>query len=263
MSHISNISKVFNTDRWEYVAHVSGLEFYRSDVKVSYKMRGKRKKKKKTKRGEIMEFTQDSRSRLAFVANNTPITFTWMITLTYPREFESDGKVVKGHLNKFLTWARRAKPGIEYLWFLEFQKRGAPHFHILVDCPLDRQKVSERWFHHVNSGDELHIKAGTNVERIRTQDGARRYVVKYSMKMQQKKVPKAYRNVGRFWGHSKGVAPDVQFEIDDMVVSKDELVQALNFWDYVGAIENRPLSTLYGLSGDAYEILTGLGATHE
>lgn len=263
MSHNSNFSKDSAWDSWGYVKYISGLKFYRNDVRVSYAMRGNRKKPKKVKRGEIVEFTQDSRNRLAFVANNTPVTFEWMVTLTYPSEFETDGKTVKAHLNKFLTWMRKAKPGVQYLWFLEFQRRGAPHFHILLDMPLDRQKVSERWFDHVNSGDVKHIRAGTNVERIRKPDGARRYAVKYSMKMKQKKVPKAYRNVGRFWGNSRGVNPDVQMEIDDLSVSRKELTQALNFWDHVGAIEKRPLSTLYGASGNAYEILTGIGASHE
>jgi hypothetical protein len=39
------------------------------------------------------------------------------------------------------------------------------------------------------------------------------------MKMHQKKVPPEYRNVGRFWGHSKAVKPRPILETDIETVS--------------------------------------------
>lgn len=44
-------------------------------------------------------------------------------------------------------------------------------------------------------------------EAVREKDGAKRYALKYSLKPHQKKVPKQYQDVGRFWGCSRDVRP--------------------------------------------------------
>lgn len=240
---------------WDYVKGVKSIEFYARDAKVSYGMRGMPQSAGRGRGRKITEFTKDSRMKLAFVANNTQIGFEWMITLTYPGEFETDGKEVKKHLGKFLSWMRGREMGVQYLWFLEFQKRGAPHFHILVDRAFDKNRVSAIWYKHVASGDKRHLAAGTRVERIRKQDGARRYVVKYAQKMKQKEVPDAYQNVGRFWGNSAGVKPLPIGSVDMDMAEPVELVQAMNFWDYQATLVKRPLKTLYGVSGYAWEII--------
>lgn len=54
-----------------------------------------------------------------------------MLTLTYPAHFP-DAKKAKGHLRAFLKRLFRRFPRIGILWRMEFQKRGAPHFHLLI-----------------------------------------------------------------------------------------------------------------------------------
>jgi hypothetical protein len=229
------------------MAGVIGFEVYRRDIVIKY-ARYNRSQPRST-RGEIMKFSGASRKRLAFYAANTDIEFTWMITLTYPGEWTRDGKEVKKSFNRFLSWARSTvKDGrLSYLWFLEFQARGAPHFHILLSRPLDRDSVSKRWFMAVGSGDERHLFAGTRVEKIRKRDGAARYAVKYAQKMRQKEVPEEYRDIGRFWGCSKDVKPvPVGGKEYQRVVKKDELVQAMGLFDLMEIMEERPISTIWG-----------------
>ena len=240
---------------WRDIVGVKRLVFYGNDVQVEYMVRTGVSDHERAKRTNVIEFTRKSRERLAFVANNTSIEFSHMITLTYPREYETDGKIVKKHLNRFLSWIRGYAPGVNYLWFIEFQSRGAPHFHILLDVGVSKDKVSKMWYKHVNSGDEKHLAAGTRVERIRKRDGARRYGLKYAFKMQQKIVPSNYSNVGRFWGHSKSVKPSPVYSTEDLGISPEGFVDSLSFWEYSGAIGKRPLKTLYGMSGNAGEIL--------
>lgn len=191
---------------------VVGIELYRNDA-VVIRSPGNAQSVETT-RTEIKEFSKASRHRLAFVAANTDIDFTSLITLTYPRAFPNDGKDVKRNLNTFLVALRRKVKTLEYLWFLEFQKRGAPHIHILVRGMrvhrATQNWLSETWYKICATGDILHLRAGTRLELIRKPDGARHYAVKYAHKTYQKKVPKRYRNVGRFWGHSKAVKPVVQ-----------------------------------------------------
>lgn len=63
-----------------------------------------------------------------------------MVTLTYPGDWESvapDGRMVKRHLEAFIKRFERAW-GQEWsgLWKLEFQERGAPHFHLFMVPPV-------------------------------------------------------------------------------------------------------------------------------
>lgn len=62
-----------------------------------------------------------------------------MVTLTYPSDWATvapDGATVKRHLDQFWKRLERAFGGpVRVVWKLEFQRRGAPHFHILMTVP--------------------------------------------------------------------------------------------------------------------------------
>lgn len=210
-------------------------------------------------------FSKKSRKRLAFVANNTRVVFRTMVTLTYPKEYPTDGKTVKTHLNAFLVWCRRRLDSPSYLWFLEFQKRGAPHIHLLFDAPLPTHKdervqlfndVSQAWYRIVDSGDFYHLQAGTRCERIRKPDGAARYCLKYCYKMEQKCVPSEYRNVGRFWGCSRDVPPK-----EPRVIPMDEptVRGILKDWAYCPDENTLVYQTLFGCS-DRFRSYSGIQA---
>jgi hypothetical protein len=202
----------------------------------------------------INEFTRDSRRRLAFVASNTGVAFVVMVTLTYPADFPADGLIVKQHFKRFKDSLLR-RYSADYLWCLEFQKRGAPHYHILIDNPGpldDRLWVSRRWFDVVGSGDHKHLLAGTRVERLRSKEGGKRYVVKYASKMRQKKVPDGYANVGRFWGHSRNVKPIPigEIELGGYAAVRKLIVK----WDRAKKIK-LPLTTLYNASRSVLDVI--------
>lgn len=227
---------------------IVGVELYRNDAVV---VRGKGwSNGVENTRSEIKEFSKASRRRLAFIASNTDVVFTAMLTLTYPREFPNDGKQVKRNLKAFLVELGRKVQGLGYLWFLEFQKRGAPHIHVLVRGVRVHKPmqvwVSETWYRLCATGDERHLRAGTRLERIRKPDGARHYAVKYAFKMKQKSVPERYRDVGRFWGHSKAVKPIAK---SVHRCTGDDLVGALESvgWDWLRGDVIR-WKVLYGAS---------------
>ena len=175
-----------------------------------------------SRRGQITEFSDKSRNRLLFCAFNARVEWLGFLTLTYPSEFPTDGSIVRAHRNKFLIYLRRKYPFICYLWALEFQARGAPHIHLLVDQYIDLQWLSETWYHIVGSGDEKHLRAGTQVEFVRGREHGASYLAKsYAAKKTQKQVPVEYLNVGRFWGTSRGlVVPQqtAQLEINPQSV---------------------------------------------
>lgn len=198
-------------------------------------------------REDIKEFSYKSRRRLAFVASNTDVAFKVMLTLTYPASFPGDGKEVKRHLQAMIRWLRHHKETLDYLWFLEFQKRGAPHIHMLINCDLSalpgKKDISAHWYKIVDSGDEKHLKAGTRTETLRSEEGGKRYTVKYAMKMEQKDVPEQFQNVGRFWGHSLRVKPKQIREVDYFTF--EQLEMDLKSWRYKWHLRNYKVATLY------------------
>jgi hypothetical protein len=181
-------------------------------------------------RGEITEFSMESRRRLAIIAANTSVDFLSFLTLTYPKNFPANGRIVKGHFQTFRKALVRKIGPHSYLWFLEFQRRGAPHFHMFVSfglpaplCDMIRKSgrvrksvqvnwnlqrwACETWADIVGSGDPKHRLAGAAWEVIEHPDGAARYVSKEAYKTFQKVVPKGFQDVGRFWGCSRDVPP--------------------------------------------------------
>lgn len=201
-------------------------------------------------RSECGAWSERSRRRLAFVASNTGVQFRAMITLTYGADFPCTGSMVKSHLNSFLValrWRLRPSNCLSYLWWLEFQKRGAPHVHILVNRPCrdlpEKRWFSLAWYRIVGSEDPKHLAAGTRVEDLRSPRAGAHYAVKYSQKMTQKTVPAGFRDVGRFWAHSRDVAPSVLQVF--YVNSTEELAELLTGWEHVDIISNPYVTTLY------------------
>jgi hypothetical protein len=157
-------------------------------------------------RKAIAAFTLASRNKLKFTARNALCVWTTMVTLTYPKDFPRNGRTCKRHLNTWLTHLRQDYPGVKYLWFMEFQERGAPHFHIFLTCPIPGfGYVNPLWYHIIGTDDKQHLNSGTQVKRITTESEAIAYATSYAGKATQKAVPSDFEGVGRFWGCSRGL----------------------------------------------------------
>jgi hypothetical protein len=160
----------------------------------------------------IQVFSHQSVKRLRFACDELSWRFKSMFTLTYPDAYISDGRRVKRHLDTFIKFLKRFLLKtyghvLAGLWFLEFQKRGAPHFHLFTNYVISMlefrklaESVSEAWYRIVSSGDKNHLMAGTRCELLREKHAASAYAVKYAEKFYQKNVPEDYDSVGRFWG---------------------------------------------------------------
>jgi hypothetical protein len=230
-------------EKRENLRTIIGFEVYKTDVVVVRKRSMDRPDDMDT-RGEITKWTTRAQKRLGFIAANTEVEFQTMITLTYPRKFETDGQEVKRHLNLFLKRLAR-RYDHSYLWFLEFQQRGAPHYHLLTtiaEVVIDKLWISEAWWEIVESMDRAHLLAGTRVETLRKKGAW--YAVKYAYKMKQKSVPKNYRNVGRFYGYSRDVKPSPYM---DVVGDVDEIFRGCD--GYMDLLENG-YAVLFALAGE-------------
>jgi len=181
-------------------------------------------------RKEITGLSKASRQRLMFTARNLE-GLTHFLTATYPKEFPTDGETVKRQMANLRKWLVRR--GVGGLWFLEFQERGAPHFHVLCNGYINRYELSEAWskiiglspcphcvrtqvqyphsdkirVQHTCTGGEggrgcdycKSVNAGTQFAEFDHKYAAASYASKESAKMAQKRVPEGFERVGRFW----------------------------------------------------------------
>lgn len=159
------------------------------------------------KRGEVLGFSSKASRRFRWAIENTPQLLSegaLFVSLTYPSVYPKDGREVKRHLDTFGKRCTRAKAF--FAWVLEYQSRGAPHFHLLARFPDEwklpqiREWVALNWFEVVASGDEKHLQAGTSVEVARNRNGVGFYLSGYLGKESQKTIPEDVTLPGRMWG---------------------------------------------------------------
>lgn len=150
-------------------------------------------------RNSITEFSYKSERRMRLLLEDTADLWQSYAVLTYPGSFPMDGKKVKRDIEAFKRWCLRENVK-DIFWGLEFQERGAPHINVLLSSWVDKEQLSFAWYRIVGSGDERHLRAGTQISGIKNRDKVTTYVVGYQYKRQQKDVPEDFKNVGRFWG---------------------------------------------------------------
>jgi len=192
-------------------------------------------------RGVISMVNKRSLNRLALLVRSCGVDFSSFLTLSYGANYPMNGRKAKHDLNHMLVSMRRVFGAFEYVWVVEFQERGACHFHLATTLKppsdLDRVVFSSLWtristpyswpYWSVYWEDgrakpkkrlvtdmavrEVHVHPD-QWGPIRKRDGVARYFAKYANKLEQKDVPPFYRSIGRFWGASRGVKmPEGQY----------------------------------------------------
>jgi len=192
-----------------------------------------------SRRGCVTSWSARSRRRMVrALAESGWQGHGWgMVTLTYPGAWQQcapSAKSAHEHLRSFeKRWERRWGTA-EGVWKLEFQRRGAPHFHLLVRIPsvalpVIRRWVAEQWFDIVASRDPRHLSAGTSVDvSWRGWDGAAaiaRYFGKHglwSTKEYQHDVPEEWESTGRWWGvwNLERIRCAVQLDDDALICAR-------------------------------------------
>lgn len=193
------------------------------------------------RRGSIHGFSRSAGGRMRRYLRCSVADYSTIGTLTYPSEYPGDGQTVKQHWRRLVQRMLRrcnrqagieAKLPFSIFWFLEFQERGAPHIHFFCtrtfgtgvdgenEIKSSRQWLAQTWYEICDSGDEKHLRAGTQFDFLKKgRAGTISYASKYAGKVCQKKVPENFENVGRFWG----VSGDRRTVSADMVLDADDL----------------------------------------
>lgn len=197
----------------QQLAHSASIEFRGSFVAIAIRKPAPCQKVI-AKRGRVNEFSRNSRLRLLKLINKTDVkAHKWtFITLTYEKYFPHPIRA-KQHLRTFLKRLYRSKYSkavkLAVLWRMEFQKRGAPHFHLLIpDCPFLPFVEIKSWWNEIIGGSGARV----NIKLLNDRRGAMYYVAKYMAKIESREeiaqsssffitvpyLPNA--SFGRFWG---------------------------------------------------------------
>lgn len=189
-------------------------------------------------RKKITVVSKRSLAKLALLVRGTSVEFRSLMTLTYGANYPLSGRKAKKDLNHFLVSSKRAFGPYEHIWVLEFQERGAVHFHIATTLypptELEREIFVRIWqeictpyswmYCQLDRVDDRLLPGQTLLtdqavrdvhmtprywEMVKKKDSLHHYFAKYCTKIRQKKVPSWYSDVGRFWAASQGVTlPD-------------------------------------------------------
>lgn len=222
------------------------------EVKTSY---GRGNSKPGT-RGVVRNMSRASRNRLIRLMSKVRgLENALFTTLTWPSEYSDDWrdwkKKYRALIRRVERLADRLGIDVSGIWRLEFQKRGAPHFHILMlglddnalmekakqdktfmrylrnyeeaypEHTLDlennwihafRAFLSWAWFEVVDSGDVKHLRAGVQADKVQNRRHAMHYVSKYVAKQDDQFQTK---KTGRVWGKFGDVdtSPSLEFRM--------------------------------------------------
>lgn len=163
------------------------------------------------KRGCINGFSRSSRLRLMrlIASVRRDAELPCFVTLTYPDQFPTVERA-KRDLKIFLQRMGRRFPEAGYIWKLEPQQRGAPHYHLLVWGVPENilfSWVIGTWYEIAGQGDQNHFRFHAGllpgsqkcVSRVRSFKGVWYYAAKYLGKtFEVAEWGKTW--TGRFWG---------------------------------------------------------------
>jgi len=106
------------------------------------------------------------------------------LTLTY-QTASVGGRDAKRHLHAFFMALTRRWKGVKWasIWKLEYQKRGTPHFHLLISgISFEHKEWFKRTWNRITGEGEAHRKVGAFVERWPKGSKLSVYCAKYMAK---------------------------------------------------------------------------------
>ena len=174
-------------------------------------------------RGKVTSFSKAARRRMIRFLNQVnpdrlgkPV----FLSLTYHNNYRERNP--KQDRTAFLKRVARAYPGCHWIWRLEYQRRGAPHWHIIlwpevdVDLQAQEDQLCQLWHEVVDPKNIDHAKYGARVVPLSDQRGVNIYMTKYLSRLDG---DEQQCNVGRRWGHSRGLPtePLAEFKVTEEV----------------------------------------------
>lgn len=189
---------------YQAISHRASVQVYASRLKVSFRRAAI---STVSTRGRIVGWSRKSRKRMmdllaAWRTNKS----MWFVTLTY-HDYPAEPRAWKRDMDAFLKRLRRKYPNVGGMWKLEFQRRGAPHFHLLLAIDTDyfdlMRFVTDAWADIAHKHSQYRGAYATNVRTIISRRHAMHYAAKYMSKSLPERVDGEGEvtevRCGRFW----------------------------------------------------------------
>jgi hypothetical protein len=156
-------------------------------------------------RGDVKAFSKQSRMRLFQMLHELKFESVTFETLTYPLDFPTDPKIYKAHLKEYRRRYELRYGKVKTVWRLEFQLRGAPHYHLMrLDAPfIPVLDLCNLWADVVHSDSAAHRKIGVDIKLSTGGKEGRLiavYLAKYVAKIDDRPNIDLEKGVGRWWG---------------------------------------------------------------
>lgn len=171
---------------------------------------------------DITAFSKNSRSRLVKLFSEISLSQyskIYWVTLTYHHDYSEDHRKIKTQLDNFLKRLKRYDSELHYIWRMEYQKRGAPHFHFIFLIKKGRENFRELYLLDSIKTNWLEVKKcscpdcqryAVKSEELCTYRKAVYYVAKYVGKIDESKINSA---IGRRWGYSRDIIRNQNEEV--------------------------------------------------
>ena len=244
----ASLSTCHNSPKIEYRAGASVMKVKRTQ-KPKRENDGEAQKPGTQKRGKVAGFSAKSRNRLMRTLGEVRRDCLPMfVTLTFPAQYPTIERA-KRDLDTLIKRLARKFPDVAGVWKLEPQKRGAPHFHLLVwgaSFPELLAFIPEAWCEVVASGDPNHLawhkgELGNSpcVQQIESQRG----VFWYASKYMSKEVGTMFSDWGRWWGvfHRDNLPLG---EVVNVEVTEEKAIEFIRYMRRFAHIRSRDYRTL-------------------
>lgn len=159
---------IFSGNFTELLEYENGLKIGHKIDKMTLKKRSRKGSKKKIRLDNYIR-TKNKVKRLAWANQNNFRTF---ITLTFAKNI-TDIDFANKQLNIFQKRIKRAFPNVQFLGVMEFQKRGAIHYHFLFSHFVNADLLADYW------GRETGF---VKIQKIKNRKNLGNYIVKYMTK---------------------------------------------------------------------------------
>jgi len=190
-------------------------------------------------RGKVFGYSDDARLRLIRRLSQVDarsLDIPIMVTLTYHHGHQRDDTAHIADRRAWIARIRRRYPEIRLIWRLELQRRGAPHYHVILWLPRGDRRLREppaqrfirtAWHDIADASSRAHERHGVAITALESRTHGYKYLAKYVAK----EITAAERDFpGRRWGMTSNVPTRPRYVLRITEDERRSLLDVLNKW---------------------------------
>ena len=163
---------------------------------------------------DIKTFSENSRRRLIQLLARVNLKYyseVYFVSTTFDKVYPENSEELKYFLDRYLKSLKKNYPDLAYIWKLEIQKRGVPHFHFFFFIPnytnkykigIVKKIIKSKWNMMLKDRNQWTKKYSVNFQTVKEKKKVFSYVAKYTSKIDSP-LDKLYP--GRKYGYSRNL----------------------------------------------------------